>query len=190
MLLLKNAILNAPVLLLLFAVIPCLFLASLLLPSRAFIATMFFLCLHGRPPHWKGFANVCGGIVAGPWKGAKVIGSKVENVQTVIVATPAAWTPLHNCFCWKFVCWALIIKHSWASLSAPLCVVTELPSIYNAPVVRLLFNLAGWHDFRTDSIKRLLDRGHSLLLFDECLAALQVKKALNPVAFVRLEIEL
>ncbi len=107
----RHAIPNLPSLLLFFLVVPILCLASLLLPSRCFIATMSFLCLHSRAPFWQGFANLCAVLIAGPFENVKVVGSKIENMQTVIVASPAAWTPLQNTFSYELILWALIRKH-------------------------------------------------------------------------------
>ncbi len=182
----RSAVINLPSLLLLFGVVPFLALSALLLPSRAFIATISFLCLHSRAPHWKGFASLCCKIIAVPWKEVKVIGNGgTDNVQTVFVVTPSAWSPLLNSSSWQLIAWAIVRQHVTASLDRPLCVVTEMPAYCNAPVLRLLFQLAGWHDFRTDSVKRLLDRGFSLLLFDQQLADLQLAKAAEPVQFVQ-----
>jgi len=75
----------------------------------------------------------------------------------------------------QLVSWSAVLLSSdeW---SKPLNVVTELPSICDAPVLRLLFQLSGFVDYRSQSIAKLLARGHYLLCFDETLAALQAQK--------------
>ncbi len=181
---------NGPSVLLFFIVIPCLFFAAMLLPRAAFISTISFLSLHSRSPQWQWGAAACAAIVADCWGSAKVFGSGAEKVQTVFLVTPSAWHPLLSCWISEFIAWSFVRQHVAASLDRQLCVITELPSICNAPVLRLLFQLAGFYDYRTHSVKALLDRGFSLLFFDQRLAEMQLRKAAAPWAFMQLTVQL
>jgi ABC-type taurine transport system ATPase subunit len=69
----------------------------------------------------------------------------------------------------------------------PLNVICELPAICNAPGVRLLFQLAGFVDYRVVSVAQLLARGHDVLFFDEAFAAMQASKQNVELQIVSLE---
>ncbi len=186
----RLAIANLPSLLLFFVVIPSLVVAYLLLPRAAFMSTISFLSLHGRSPQWQWGAALCASTIARGWGKAKVIGGGAEKQQTCFVITPAAWTPLLDSWSWEFIAWAIVRHHVAATLDRNLCIVSALPPICNAPVLRLLFQALGFHDYRSSSVKVLLDRGFSLLFFDQQLADLQLRKASAPLACVSFTVEL
>jgi hypothetical protein len=83
----------------------------------------------------------------------------------------------------KLLLWAnvLLSEDEWTK---PLIAVTELPAICNAPGVRLLFQLAGFVDFRAVSVAQLINRQHDLLFFDVAMAEMQAAKR-TPRAEVR-----
>jgi len=176
--------------LLLFAlIIPLVCAAYTRLRLSLFLSTLCTLCMHSRAPYSHTVARAFARFVVLGWP-KQPQRSAVETQQQkcfVVRPTTAGCVAQPNqLFLAQLIAWSVVLLSSdeW---SKPLNVVTELPSICNAPIVRLLFQLSGFVDYRAQSIAKLLARGHSLLCFDEELASLHAKKAVVVVEFVNTE---
>ena len=173
----RFVVLNLPWLLLFFCFVPCYGIAVWLLPSSLVVSKMVFFCTHTRAPQWPWFAAAAARLISTPWKEDACITPCTADLseQSILLITPAAWHPATQSWSWELLAWA-IFKSNCTNATAPLSVVTMLPDICNAPVLRLLFQACGWHDFRCSSVSALVCRGHDLLLFNEKLTELQLKK--------------
>ena len=175
---------------LLFAVvIPLLCAAYTRLRLSLFISTLCTLTLHARAPYSHTVARAFARVVLAGWP-KQLQPSAVDTQQQkcfVVRQTQLGCIAQPNqLFLAQLIAWAVVLLSSdeW---SKPLNVVTELPSICNAPILRLLFQLSGFVDYRAHSVAQLLARGHSLLFFDEALASLHAKKGDVVVEFIKTE---
>ena len=168
--------------LLLFAlVIPLLCAAYTHLRLSVFLSTLCTLCMHSRAPYShtvaRAFARIV--VMGGPKQTHRDSGDDPNQLKPkCFVVKPKALGCINQpnqLLLEQMTAWAAVLL-STDERSKPLNVVTELPTICNAPGIRLLFQLSGFVDYRAQSIAKLLARGHSLLLFDETLVALQAQK--------------
>jgi len=176
--------------LLLFAlVIPLLCAAYAHLRLSVLISTLCTLTLHARAPYSHTVARAFARVVVAGWPKQLqqcTINPQQQKCFVVRPTTPGCVAQPNQLFLAQLIAWSVVLLSSdeW---SKPLNVVTELPSICNAPIVRLLFQLSGFVDYRAQSIAKLLARGHSILCFDEALASLHAKKGGVVVEFVNTE---
>ena len=163
-----------------FVVVPAICIVRAFLPLAAFASLVCTMCLHNRAPYSHRVARCFARMVSSGWGPQRM---QVEGVTENTGRTRCFLVaPSHRFglspgagFHEKLLVWAnlLLSEDEWTK---PLIAVTELPAICNAPVVRLLFQLAGFVDFRAASVTSAIDRGHDLLLFDEVLAEMQAAK--------------
>jgi len=169
--------------LLFFAVVaPLICVAYSWLPLSVFLSSLCTITLHARAPYSQTVARAFARVVvsnAGPRHlrtSPSIDGNgQQQNLFAVRPTRLGCIVQPNQLLLEQMLSWAAILL-SVEEWRKPLNVVTELPSICNAPGVRLLFQLSGFVDHRTQSVAKLLQRGHSLLCFDETLAALQAQK--------------
>jgi len=168
--------------LLFFAVVaPLICVAYTRLPLSVFLSSLCTACLHLRAPYSHTVARAFARIIVSSAKPRQLQASTCGNDGQqqrcfVVRPTPIACIAQPNqLWLQSMLSWAAVLL-SVAQWKKPLNVVAELPSICNAPGVRLLFQICGFYDYRSESAEGLMLRGHSLLLFDDYIAAMQAKK--------------
>lgn len=161
-------------------VIPLLCAAYTRLRLSLFLSTLCTLCMHSRAPYSQTIARAFARFVVMGWPKQPQPSAVETQQQKCFVVRPTTTGCIaqpNQLFLAQLIAWSVVLLSSdeW---SKPLNVVTELPSICNAPVVRLLFQLSGFVDYRAHSVAKLIARGHSLLCFDEALALLLAQKGI------------